>query len=118
MPILPEIMSWDGWIGVGGLPWVLLTLGMPWWGIYLALHLDLFRGDKCLLRAYLNAYGLDQHIHQILPTKAINMTLLHRFNTLAQVFRCQYLQVSEIATLNRLATLLWDVNVPGLVNLC
>ena len=77
-----------------------------------ALHLDLFRGDKRLLGAYLNAYRLDPHVHQMLPTNAMTMTLLHRFNVLDRVISSLPSQMSGVATLDELAVLLWDVNVP------
>ena len=77
-----------------------------------ALHLDLFRGDKRLLNAYLNAYRLDPHVHQMLPTNAMTMTLLHRFNVLDRVISSLPSQMSGVATLDELAVLLWDVNVP------
>jgi len=83
-----------------------------------ALHLDLFRGDKGLLSAYLNAYGLDEYSSQTLSLKAMNLTLLHRFNVLEEVLDGSHIQLSDVATLDQLAVLLWDVNIPGLVNLC
>ena len=83
-----------------------------------ALHLDLFCCDKRLLNAYLNAYGLDEYSSQTLSIKAMNLTLLHRFNVLVEVMDGSHIQLSDVSTLDQLAALLWDVNVPGLVNLC
>jgi hygromycin-B 7''-O-kinase len=73
-----------------------------------ALHLDLFCGDKRLLGAYLNAYGLDEYSSQTLSIKAMNLTLLHRFNVLVEVLDGSHIQLSDIATLDQLAALLWD----------
>ncbi len=73
-----------------------------------ALHLDLFHGDKRLLAAYLDAYGLDEPARRQLPVRAMNMALLHRFNVLEPVFeRDPGLRL--IPTLNVLADVLWNV---------
>jgi hygromycin-B 7''-O-kinase len=80
-----------------------------------ALHLDLFRCDKRLLRAYLDAYGLDEASRRQLPAKAMTLTLLHRFNTYCMegVFRRDP-QTLKLATLEEMADRIWDINTPGL----
>jgi hygromycin-B 7''-O-kinase len=75
----------------------------------IALHLDLFRGDKRLLAVYLAAYGVDDQFYQSLPTKAMSLTLLHRFDVFGYVCKT-YPQVSEATSLEEAAILLWDVN--------
>ncbi len=78
-----------------------------------ALHLDLFRGDKQMLGAFLDAYGLDEHSRATLPARALSVALLHRFNVLEGIFE-RFPQAREIPTLEQLATALWDVSVPDL----
>ncbi len=73
-----------------------------------ALHLDLFHGDKRLLAAYLDAYGLDEPARRQLPVRAMNMALLHRFNVLEPVFEHNP-NLRLIPTLNELADVLWNV---------
>jgi hygromycin-B 7''-O-kinase len=73
-----------------------------------ALHLDLFHGDKRLLAAYLDAYGLDKQARRKLPMLAMNMALLHRFNVLGPVFERDP-GLRQVPTLNDLADMLWNV---------
>lgn len=79
----------------------------------IALHLDLFRCNKRLLSAYLDAYNLDEQHRHMLSAKAMSLALLHRFNVLVSVFE-SYPQAREVPTLDQLAALLWDVETPGL----
>jgi hygromycin-B 7''-O-kinase len=73
-----------------------------------ALHLDLFHGEKRLLLAYLDAYGLDEQARCKLPVRAMNMALLHRFDVLGPVFEREP-RLRQISTLDELAGVLWDV---------
>jgi len=73
-----------------------------------ALHLDLFHGEKRLLAAYLDAYGLDEQAHRKLPIRAMNMALLHRFDVLGPVFQREP-RLRQVSTLEELADVLWDV---------
>ena len=73
-----------------------------------ALHLDLFHGEKRLLAAYLDAYGLDVPVRRKLPVRAMNMALLHRFNVLEPVFEREP-ALRRVATLGELADVLWNV---------
>ena len=41
-----------------------------------AMHLDLFKGDRRLLAAYLDSYGLDEAARHSLPRRAMSMALL------------------------------------------
>jgi aminoglycoside phosphotransferase len=75
-----------------------------------ALHLDLFRCDKRLLKVYLEVYGLDEHSRQEFPTKALNMALLHRFDVFDSLFK-MIPQAREVTTLKELARLLWGMCV-------
>ena len=79
----------------------------------IALHLDLFRCNKRLLKVYLDTYGLDEQSRPTLPPKALSTALLHRFNIFAGIFE-SYPRAREVSTLDQLASLLWDVNTPGL----
>ena len=77
-----------------------------------ALHMDLFRRDKRLLRAYLDAYGLDEQSRHTLPRRAMSVALLHRFNVLYGLVE-SHPRAQECSSLDELAVLLWDVNAPG-----
>ncbi len=48
----------------------------------IALHLDAFRCDTRLLRAFLAAYGVDGAERRALLGRATALTLLHQFNAL------------------------------------
>jgi hygromycin-B 7''-O-kinase len=73
-----------------------------------ALHLDLFHGEKRLLAAYLDAYGLDEAARRKLPTLAMNMALLHRFNVLEPVFEREP-ALRQVSSLDELVEVLWKV---------
>ncbi len=70
------------------------------------LHLDLFRRDRLLLRAYLDAYGLDAAAQQVLPRRAMSLALLHRFDVLNGCFTTA--ELAATATLAELAERLWQ----------
>lgn len=76
-----------------------------------ALHLDLFRCNKTLLRAFLDSYGLDGTQRKLLPRQAMSITLLHDFNVLGGCF-ADNRSASDISSLEELATLLWDTDTP------
>jgi aminoglycoside phosphotransferase (APT) family kinase protein len=71
-----------------------------------ALHLDVFRGDKALLRAFLDAYGWP--VEPDFARRAMSCALLHRFDVLATA--AELVPLDELATLNDLATALWEVD--------
>jgi hypothetical protein len=73
-----------------------------------ALHLDLFHGEKRLLAAYLDAYGLDEQARRKLPIRAMKMALLHRFDVLGPVFEREP-RLRQVSTLDQLAGMLWDI---------
>jgi hygromycin-B 7''-O-kinase len=73
-----------------------------------ALHLDLFHGEKRLLAAYLDAYGLDEQTRRKLPVRAMNMALLHRFDVLGPVFEREP-RLHQVSTLVELADVLWNM---------
>ncbi len=71
-----------------------------------ALHLDLFRGDKRLLKAYLESYklpGQQQFVH-----KAMSVALMHQFNIFIFLYE-MFPQARQAATLNELADLIWNI---------
>jgi Ser/Thr protein kinase RdoA (MazF antagonist) len=78
-----------------------------------ALHLGLFRGDKRLLRAFLDAYGFDAALQRAFVCRAMALTLLYRFDVLSGV-RPILAAMEHEGSLADLATLLWDVERPGL----
>ncbi len=80
-----------------------------------ALHLDLFRGDKRLLRAFLEAYRPPAALLQDFPARAMTAALLHQFNVWTPVMAALERQRREIASLEEFASILWDPDSPGLV---
>jgi hygromycin-B 7''-O-kinase len=80
-----------------------------------ALHLDMFRGDKRLLRVFLDTYGVEDAVLKDLPLKAMNLTLLHRFSPgLLLSVRERWPEAFQVSTLSELAHIIWDVDQPGL----
>ena len=76
-----------------------------------ALHADLFRCDKRLLRAYLDAYGDNTSSPGPSPgfaRKAMCMTLLHRFGPIILEMVMRREPAARASTLEELAALLWD----------
>jgi Ser/Thr protein kinase RdoA (MazF antagonist) len=71
-----------------------------------ALHLDLFRYDKRLLRAYLEAYGLPDDLQ--FPHLAMSGALLHQFNVLEGLLDALP-QARFVASLGDLAKMIWDI---------
>jgi Ser/Thr protein kinase RdoA (MazF antagonist) len=78
-----------------------------------AIHVDMFRYDKGMLRAFLDGYGLDARRRDRFPVKALTVALLHLFSTLGDRVFIPFPRAREVATLDELAALLWDVDAPG-----
>jgi hygromycin-B 7''-O-kinase len=74
----------------------------------IALHLDLFQGDKQLLGIFLKFYGLEKSLKSNLSKQAMNMTLLHQFsqNILVDLFHRRP-QLKQTRTLDELADEIW-----------
>ncbi len=72
-----------------------------------ALHLDLFRADRTLLRAFVDAYGLDAETQRALPRRAMSLTLLHRYD-LFESLTASEIDWSAVPTLAELERRLWD----------
>jgi hygromycin-B 7''-O-kinase len=68
-----------------------------------ALHFDIFRGDRRLLSTFKQAYGLDQTRQHNLPRRAMATALLHQFNVFSS-FPQEMLQANTLA---ELAERLW-----------
>jgi hygromycin-B 7''-O-kinase len=75
-----------------------------------ALHLGLFDADRRLLRAFLDAYGLDQWLRRDFVRQAMSMTLLFEFNTLGEILE-SVPGAAEAASLEELAELLWGLEI-------
>ncbi len=75
-----------------------------------ALHLNLFRRNKTLLRTFLDSYGLSEAQRKRLPHITMSMTLLHNFNVLEGFFFTDS-SAHTITSLEELATLLWNPDV-------
>jgi hygromycin-B 7''-O-kinase len=71
----------------------------------IALHLDLFCGEKALLAAFLEAYGYPREAYPPLPRQALATALLHRFN----VFAGLPVEMLRVRTLQELAQDLWGM---------
>jgi hygromycin-B 7''-O-kinase len=52
-----------------------------------ALHVDMFQGDKSLLRACLETYQMPPFFQADFPRKAMNMLLLHQFPMPAEFYQ-------------------------------
>jgi hypothetical protein len=72
-----------------------------------ALHLDLFRYDKRLLRAYLEAYELPDDPQ--FPHLAMSAALLHQFNVFESLLDALP-HARYVASLGDLATMIWDIH--------
>lgn len=72
-----------------------------------ALHIDLFRCDKRLLNAFLLCYDLPAPFREQFATKALCMTLLHRFDVMKGAIS-HLPPLADIETLGQLAELLWQ----------
>lgn len=74
-----------------------------------ALHLGAFRGDKALLGSFLDGYGWS--VDSAFPRRAMSLALLHQFDVFADIRSVLGGEhpLDEIATLEELAVLLWDV---------
>jgi hygromycin-B 7''-O-kinase len=77
------------------------------------LHMDAFRCDKRLLAAYLDAYGVAQSARPALLQKAMSLALLFQFNIFSGIFQ-RYPQAAGLKSLDELADLLWNPEVPGI----
>lgn len=75
-----------------------------------ALHLDLFQCDKCLLKIFLDQYGVDKDLQEDFAIRAMNVTLLHQFGAgiLTDLFR-RYPKLQQANTFVDLANELWGV---------
>ena len=71
-----------------------------------ALHLDLFGCDKCLLAAFLEAYGLP--FDPDFSRKAMVTSLLHQFDVIGYLFTWNP-DLCEITSLDELETWLWKL---------
>ncbi len=73
----------------------------------IALHLDAFRCDRRLLRAFLAGYGADRAQRRDMLRRAMTLTLLHRFNALGVTLE-QQPGAAESRDLGALLADLWD----------
>jgi Ser/Thr protein kinase RdoA (MazF antagonist) len=75
------------------------------------LHIGLFRCDKRLLRCFLEGYGFDDRPRFV--QQVMSYTLLHECDVLGPIFGW-FPAARAITRLDELATLLWDLDRPGL----
>lgn len=76
------------------------------------LHIGLFRCDKRLLRRFLESYGFDD-LRPRFVQLVMSYALLHECDVLGPIFGW-FPAARAIARLDELATLLWDLDEPGL----
>jgi hygromycin-B 7''-O-kinase len=77
-----------------------------------ALHLDLFHGDKKMLKRFLETYG-SIPVDDRFVRKAMTATLLHQFDVMGPLFeRLPHLRA--VPQLQELAALLWDIHTADL----
>jgi aminoglycoside phosphotransferase (APT) family kinase protein len=76
-----------------------------------AIHLDLFRRNKFLLREFISGYGEDILTFEEIPLAGIRMTLLHRFPAFGFLENGR-LNPSNCPNLYDLADQLWNINTP------
>jgi hygromycin-B 7''-O-kinase len=81
---------------------------------FVALHLETFRGDKQLLRACLQAYGPTPGA--FVSRDMLALALLHEFNMFEDLGADAHLE--RFATLDELASALWDLDALGLDSTC
>ncbi|MDQ5853337.1 MAG: aminoglycoside phosphotransferase family protein, partial [Chloroflexota bacterium] len=78
-----------------------------------ALHTGLFHCDKRLLRVFLESYGFDERLQDHFVLRAMSFALLHECDVVGPVFQ-EFPDALKVDSLAELATLLWDVDQPGL----
>jgi len=98
----------DRWIPTGIIDFGDSRVGDPVYDL-VALHTDCFGGDKHLLLAFLDRYDFRPARQPDFVYRAMCMTLLHEFNVLETVF-IDLPTARKVASLDDLATLIWDVN--------
>jgi len=76
-----------------------------------AIHVKTFGGDKRLLRTFLDAYGRDD-LGRGWPRRMMALTLAHDYDMVQPVMERSPL-ARQAASLDDLATLLWDLDAPG-----
>lgn len=77
-----------------------------------AIHVDLFRYDKGMLRAFLDGYGLEARRRERFAAKAMTVALLHLFSTLGDRAFVPFPRLREAATLDEVAARLWNIDAP------
>jgi Phosphotransferase enzyme family len=70
-----------------------------------ALHLDMFAGDKTLLKCFLENYGLPEFLRVNFPQKALSMVLMHQFPMPPRI----YAPHQDVTSLQDLAERLFGV---------
>lgn len=74
-----------------------------------ALHLDLFAGDRELLRSFLQSYGTQAQIEPPFIQRAMSTALLHRFNVF-EILPNYYPAYQQATSLDELADCLWQID--------
>lgn len=80
-----------------------------------ALHAKAFGADKVLLHALLDGYGWGD-LGKKWPRRMMALTLAHDFDMIRPLAERHSERLAEIGSLDELATLLWDLDAPGLTS--
>lgn len=78
-----------------------------------AVHVKAFGCDKALLTRVLDAYGWTDH-ERAWEKRMMALTLAHDFDMIRPIDHLFPGRLDEVPTLDALATLLWDLDAPGL----
>jgi len=81
----------------------------------IAIHIDLFKCNKILLREFLSSYGYDFSLMKNLPRTALMMMLLHRFSVF-NFIKNRNLNRNNCPRLDDLADQIWDIDKPPIIN--
>jgi len=100
------------WIASGMIDFADVLVGDPLYDL-IALHIGLAHCDKHLLRIFLVASGQGRLPRRFVH-RAMSYTLLFEHNALGQVLT-EYPATREASSLAELATALWDLEQPGLL---
>jgi hygromycin-B 7''-O-kinase len=78
-----------------------------------SIHAKAFDGDKHLLRMLLDAYGWAE-LGKGWPRRMMALTLAHDYDMIQPIVERYPGRLDEVTSLDDLATMLWDLDAPGL----
>jgi hygromycin-B 7''-O-kinase len=78
-----------------------------------AIHVKAFDADKALLRRFLDGYGWGE-LGKAWPRRMMGLTLAHDYDMIQPVADRHPEVLAAVGSLDELATLLWDLDAPGI----